>query len=197
MKSKIKLLTAGLLLISSSAFAHDVQTVELKNVISAVTMNLDIMTESSIERAMLIQEKDGDVSLVILDMNEKDELEVTAKIKQVAYSAENSLEAPSLQIDDINSPGKLFLNSSQYGIGRNPWEQKVTIVSRDGELVVAGLDYSSYDRLSEDPDASATKCSVNLLTGKRVLNGKVSKVAVDTNKLKDVNISELSYKLCN
>ncbi|MGZ3692115.1 MAG: hypothetical protein ACXVAX_11475, partial [Pseudobdellovibrio sp.] len=37
---------------------------------------------------------------------------------------------------------------------------------RGGQLVVAGYDYSDYDRLGEDNE---TNCSVNLLTGRGVL----------------------------
>lgn len=56
--------------------------------------------------------------------------------------------------------------SQNYGIGRNRWEQTLTLAYREGAFVLAGFTYNWYDSL--DLENSGT-CDVNLLTGKGVL----------------------------
>lgn len=71
--------------------------------------------------------------------------------------------------------GSLKIISENSAIGRNRWEQVLTIAYRGGEFRVAGYTYSYYDTL--DPDANG-QCDVNLLTGKGELNGKSFKTAL-------------------
>jgi hypothetical protein len=73
---------------------------------------------------------------------------------------------PSLQ---VNPQGSLVVSSENIGIGRNKWEQKLTIVYRNNEFIVAGLTYSSRDTL--DPKAGGN-CDVNFLSGKGTRGGK-------------------------
>lgn len=61
------------------------------------------------------------------------------------------------------SNGSFILTSQNSAIGRNRWEQKLTIAYRNEKLVVAGFTYSYYDTL--DPDAYGG-CDLNLLNGK-------------------------------
>ncbi|MHA7772444.1 hypothetical protein [Roseibium sp. M-1] len=83
------------------------------------------------------------------------------------YGQEPSLEA--------QEHGSLKVLSENSAIGRNRWEQVLTIAYRGGEFRVAGYTYSYYDTL--DPDANGL-CDVNLLTGKGELNGKPIKTTL-------------------
>lgn len=55
------------------------------------------------------------------------------------------------------------LLSEQTGIGRTPWMQAISVVWQGAEPMVAGFDYSFYDRLDL---AHYGECSVDLLTGR-------------------------------
>lgn len=65
--------------------------------------------------------------------------------------------------------GSVILTSQNSAIGRNRWEQKLTIAYRNDKLVVAGFTYSYYDTL--DPNAYG-ECDLNLLSGKGFKNEK-------------------------
>jgi hypothetical protein len=69
---------------------------------------------------------------------------------------------------EASEHGSLKLYSENSAIGRERWEQILTIAYRRGAFMVAGYTYTYYDTL--DPDA-AGQCDVNLLTGKGVHNG--------------------------
>lgn len=69
---------------------------------------------------------------------------------------------PSLSLNRKNS---LLIQMGNDGVGRQAWTQTVTAAYRHNQLVVAGYDYTSYDKLQEYP---AVECSVNLLTGQIV-----------------------------
>ena len=57
--------------------------------------------------------------------------------------------------------GSLLLNSEQTGIGRYPWSETLTLAWREGDFVVAGYSWSTYDRAL----GGYAACDVNLLTG--------------------------------
>ena len=63
--------------------------------------------------------------------------------------------------------GSVIVGSQNSAIGRNRWEQKLTIAYRNDELIVAGFTYTHYDTL--DPNAYGG-CDFNLLTGKGFKN---------------------------
>ncbi|MBN9670911.1 hypothetical protein [Roseibium aggregatum] len=71
--------------------------------------------------------------------------------------------------------GSLKIHSENSAIGRNRWEQVLTIAYRKNQFLVAGYTYSYYDTL--DPNG-AGQCDVNLLTGKGNLNGKTFKTSL-------------------
>ncbi|WP_428648828.1 hypothetical protein [Roseibium sp.] len=70
---------------------------------------------------------------------------------------------------EANEHGSLKIYSENSAIGRDRWEQALTIAYRRGAFLVAGYTYSYYDTL--DPDAGG-QCDVNLLTGRGEHNGK-------------------------
>ena len=65
--------------------------------------------------------------------------------------------------------GSIIIGSQNSAIGRDRWEQKLTIAYRNNQLIVAGFTYSFYDTL--DPE-NYGGCDLNLLTGKGFKNEK-------------------------
>lgn len=67
------------------------------------------------------------------------------------------------------SNGSIIIGSQNSAIGRNRWEQKITIAYRDNQLIVAGFTYSFYDTLDTE---NYGNCDLNLLTGNGFKNEK-------------------------
>ncbi|WP_104665698.1 hypothetical protein [Ensifer adhaerens] len=65
--------------------------------------------------------------------------------------------------------GSLLITSHNDAVGRDRWEQKLTVAYRNFEFVVAGYTYASYDTL--DPD-NTSQCDLNVLTGKGKTNDR-------------------------
>ena len=74
--------------------------------------------------------------------------------------------APSI---DALASGSILITTHNDAIGRNHWEQKLTIAYRNFDFVVAGYTYTSYDTLDLD---NTTDCDFNVLTGKGKSNGQ-------------------------
>ena len=70
--------------------------------------------------------------------------------------------------------GSIAVTSQNSSIGRDRWEQTLTLAYRNGDFVVAGYTYTSYDTLKPD---DGMKCDYNVLTGKVKRNDVASKVA--------------------
>ena len=70
--------------------------------------------------------------------------------------------------------GSILITSHNDSIGRDRWEQKLTIAYRNFDFVVAGYTYSSYDTLDLD---NTINCDFNVLTGKGKLDDKPVAVA--------------------
>lgn len=83
---------------------------------------------------------------------------------------------------EVNEHGSLKIYSENSAIGRDRWEQILTIAYRGGEFLIAGYTFSYYDTL--DPDA-AGQCDVNLLTGKGVHNDKTFKTRLPRTRVAD------------
>ncbi|MDF1635441.1 hypothetical protein [Mycoplana sp. MJR14] len=67
------------------------------------------------------------------------------------------------------SNGSISITSQNSAIGRDRWEQSLTVAYRNSRFVVAGYTYSAYDTL--DPNHTES-CDLNVLTGKGTANGK-------------------------
>jgi len=76
---------------------------------------------------------------------------------------------------EVTEHGSLRIYSENSAVGRDRWEQILTIAYRGNAFVIAGYTFSYYDTL--DPDASG-QCDVNLLTGKGVHNKKTFKTTL-------------------
>jgi hypothetical protein len=69
--------------------------------------------------------------------------------------------------------GSLAVHSQNSGIGRDRWEQTLTLAYRNEQFVVAGYTFSHYDTLDTN-DTGA--CDYNVLTGKVTRDGNASKI---------------------
>jgi hypothetical protein len=65
--------------------------------------------------------------------------------------------------------GSILITTHNDSVGRDRWEQKLTVAYRNFNFVVAGYTYTSYDTL--DPD-NTSECDFNVLTGKGKSSGK-------------------------
>jgi len=86
-------------------------------------------------------------------------LQPAIHLPEVVFSGPMGGQSPGLE---ARSASSFAILSEQTGVGREPWQQAITIAFRQGELRVAGYDFLFYDRL--DPSRNG-HCSVNLLTG--------------------------------
>ena len=88
----------------------------------------------------------------------------------------------------VNSAGSLVIEAVKDW-GTSNLSNKYVIAHRNGELVVAGYDYAFSYR------EKGGSCSLNLLTGKAIVNGRTKKFEVPKHSLADAEGLEL-LKLC-
>jgi hypothetical protein len=67
---------------------------------------------------------------------------------------------------EIAANGSIRLKSHNDAVGRLRWNQTLTLGWREGQLMLTGFAYGSYDTLAKE--ARSKKCEVNLLTGQGV-----------------------------
>lgn len=94
----------------------------------------------------------------------------------------------------VRENGSIIIGSQNSAIGRNRWEQKLTITYRQSQFIIAGFTYSYYDTL--DLNANG-ECDLNLMTGKGFVNGEA--VRVPKQKLsveKFTNQSDAILEIC-
>jgi len=153
-------LVAVMLLIPAFA-APDTAT--LQNVLSSVTF---YPTEAGRPaRAVLVQGK-AVADLYIFLSGANDEMNLTLTKPGVAFSGVMDGNIASLGVAANNS---LLIKSENSSIGRDRWEQTVTVTYLGGKWLVAGVAYMARDTL--DPK-HAGKCDINFLTGHGTRNGK-------------------------
>ena len=75
-------------------------------------------------------------------------------------------QEPSLKTIGKSS---IAIQSQNSAIGRDRWDQTLTVAYRNKQFVVAGYTYNHYDTL--DPNAGGS-CDYNALTGELQKNGK-------------------------
>jgi hypothetical protein len=69
--------------------------------------------------------------------------------------------------------GSFTLRTKNESIGRERWQETLTIAYRNFDFIVAGYTYSSYDTIAEDGgENAASDCDLNVLTGKGKSNGR-------------------------
>jgi hypothetical protein len=115
------------------------------------------------EAVVLVPGIEGDADLVVYDNDGFSGLTPVLVLEGVVFAGPMAGQAPSLA---PHGAGGFVLSSEQTAVGRTPWLQAVTVLWRDGGFVVAGYDYSFYDRLDL---SHYGQCSVNLLTRRYTL----------------------------
>ncbi|UES50708.1 hypothetical protein [Roseibium aggregatum] len=128
-------------------------------------------------RAILVETEEGADLYVFTDAGEG--WKQVAHAKDIVWRGGMYGQEPWMEATEH---GSLKIYSENSAVGRNRWEQVLTIAYRNGVFRVAGYTYSYYDTL--DPDANG-QCDVNLLTGKGVLNGKNFKTSLGALPVQD------------
>lgn len=172
---------AGALVLSSSALSGAAWAQEQEAMVpagaiaGAVTSPVD--GDINRYRAVLVETDEGGDLYVFTDAGEG--WKQVAHAKDMVWRGGMYGQEPWMEATEH---GSLKIYSENSAIGRNRWEQILTIAYRNGVFRVAGYTYSYYDTL--DPDANG-QCDVNLLTGKGVLNGKSFKTSLEALPVKD------------
>ncbi|QFY59849.1 hypothetical protein FZ934_05030 [Rhizobium grahamii] len=98
------------------------------------------------------------------------------------------------QEPSIKAVGKssIAIHSQNSAIGRDRWDQTLTLAYRNKQFVVAGYTYNHYDTL--DPDAGGS-CDYNALTGKLQKDGKDAKAEARVIPITDWN-DETGQSIC-
>lgn len=65
--------------------------------------------------------------------------------------------------------GSIAVTMQNFAIGRDRWEETLTLAWRDGRFLVAGYTFDYYDSLQENDPLN---CDLNLLTGKGTINAQ-------------------------
>lgn len=98
-------------------------------------------------------------------------------------------QAPSIE---ALANGSIAVHSQNSGIGRERWEQMLTLAYRNGHFIVAGYSYNYYDTLDQNNNGS---CDYNLLAGRLAKNSKTLKADAKTVKIEDWN-DDIGQDVC-
>lgn len=126
--------------------------------------------DGTMDRAVLIG-GDSDADLLIYLSDGDNGLKAAAYAPGLVFSGAMAGTFADLQ---LSPQGGLQVHSENGAVGRDRWDQILTLAWRDGQFVVAGVTYGAVDTL--DPTAGGN-CDINLLTGKGTANGKTVKLA--------------------
>jgi hypothetical protein len=88
--------------------------------------------------------------------------------------------------------GSIAVHSQNSGIGRDRWEQTLTLAYRNEQFVVAGYTFSHYDTLDTNDNGA---CDYNVLTGKVTRDGRTSKVDAGTISIAEWD-DDIGQKAC-
>lgn len=173
----INVLLTGLMF-QAAAYAVD-NTVKPENILAVVTA--DWNEDGSFDRAILLasETETDQVDLLIYLSNSPNSMALAVSKKGIAWQGAMWGTLPTLESTDKNG---LAIISANDAIGRNRWQQKLTVVYRNKAFVVGGYTYEDRDTL--DLDASST-CDVNFFTGKGLKNKKSFKTLAKAVNLND------------
>lgn len=122
----------------------------------------------------------GRLVVYVESPDQNDQLSLVVDNSKFMYSGNMAGNEPSLS---LNRKDSLLIQMGNDAIGRSVWHETITAAYRNNQLIVAGYDYDSYDRLQEE---NPTNCSLNFLTGKGY--SRVFDIKTDR-KIKDKKIS--------
>lgn len=174
-----RLILPLLMLLPSVASATE--TIDPARIVSAATGDWD--KDGDTDLALIVRPAEGsddDNGVYIYLAGDNGALALKSSIPNKVWGQfDLSGQAPSIE---ALPNGSLVVTSHNDAIGRDRWEQKLTVAYRNFEFVVAGYTYSSYDTL--DPD-NTSQCDLNVLTGKGRARDKAISVKGELVLLKD------------
>ncbi|MDP9811767.1 hypothetical protein J2W42_004632 [Rhizobium tibeticum] len=169
-KSMFKfVLIAGLAL--STAFTAQAEQIDPARIVDAANWDGDGRADLAMLVAPVDSASDDQIGIYIYLRDADHEL------LRLSLSAPNKIwgstsadgvfgQEPSLKAVGKSS---IAIHSQNSAIGRDRWDQTLTIAYRNKQFVVAGYTYNHYDTL--DPNAGSS-CDYNALAGKLQKNGK-------------------------
>ncbi|HTO33496.1 MAG TPA: hypothetical protein VL202_20320 [Pararhizobium sp.] len=166
MKMSLAVMTALFGLSAQMVSAAD--AIDPERIVSAATGDWD--KDGNADLAMLVApnaDSDED-NAVYIYLSDGDTGALT--LKTIAPNKIWGTLAMAGQVPSITAlpNGSILITSHNDAVGRDRWEQKLTVAYRNFDFVVAGYTYTSYDTL--DPD-NMSDCDFNVLTGKGKSNG--------------------------
>ncbi len=146
-------------------------------------------------RAVLVEGEPDEADLYFFDRSEQASGQSSAPARLLVAQrgfAFNSPTAGQTAELSVNQQGSLIITSGNSAIGRDRWNQKVTIAVRGGVPVVAGLTLTHRDTL--DPNANL-RCDINFLTGRGTVNNRAITTGVQAPELATWN-AEAAERFC-
>lgn len=134
------------------------------NEVAALSADLD--GDGRLDRAVLTEDAD-DVTLTVTLASR----DVPVVKPALGWMGGMAGQEPALSV----RAGSLVVEFQNESIGRNRWQQQLTIAWRNGGFVVAGYTFTSRDTL--DPDQGGT-CDINFLDRRGVRNGRPVAISV-------------------
>ncbi|WP_166417366.1 hypothetical protein [Cochlodiniinecator piscidefendens] len=155
-------------------------------------LEADISGDGIVDTALLLDELDngGAAALLIYLGDAREAPNNPIYVKEFAWMGAMFGTKPSLS---INQSGSLEVISQNIAVGRDRWEQVVTIAYRRNAFRVAGLTYSYYDTLDLE---NIGMCDINYLTGSGVVSfGQEARPVPFDLSVNAVSVSEWSGTL--
>ncbi len=150
----------AILLLPTLGFAQT--SISPWEVLSVVTA--DWNKDGQKDRAVLVGSPEPSSADLYIYLGTPKGFEETVFVSQFASSGSMWGQLPSLAVNDA---GSLLVHSLNIGMGRNRWEQVVTIAYRDDSFVLAGFGFQYHDSIDPDDNGS---CDLNILTGRGVFS---------------------------
>lgn len=139
-------------------------TIAPENVLSAAVA--DWNDDGTMDRAILVDNGDAAADLFVYLSDGDNGLKLAAYAPGLVFSGSMAGTLADLQ---LSPQGGLQVHSENGAVGRDRWDQVLTLAWRKDQFVVAGVTYGAVDTL--DPTAGGN-CDINLLTGKGTSNDK-------------------------
>jgi len=157
----------------TAAFTARAEQIDAARIVDATTGDWD--GDGRVDLALLVAPADSagdDQTGVYIYLRDSDH-----ELLRLSLSAPNKIwgstnadgvfgQEPSLKAIGKSS---IAIQSQNSAIGRDRWDQTLTVAYRNKQFVVAGYTYNHYDTL--DPNAGGS-CDYNALTGELQKNGK-------------------------
>lgn len=167
-------LIAGVAL--SAAFTAMADQIDPARIVDAATGDWDSDGRTDLALLVAPQDSNGDDQIgIYIYLRDSDH-----ELLGLSLSAPNKIwgstgaDGVFGQEPSIKAAGKssIAIHSQNSAVGRERWDQTLTLAYRNKEFVVAGYTYNHYDTL--DPNAGGS-CDYNALTGNLLKNGKTTK----------------------